>query len=151
MQEMQGQFNSITCITHPGVTCLFVSMPTTKICISGKIGLVVKVQNGGNQGSIAASKSPQYKDMPGNLTFLGVGVCDRGEPLTLKCSKIKAPHVKKCNPGNLTSWDFTASLKVLASIFVFKGEGLGRVGPQTPKKLRVKGAPFLKPETLKQF
>ena len=141
MQEMQGQFNSITCITHPGVTCLFVSMPTTKICISGKIGLVVKVQNGGNQGSIAASKSPQYKDMPGNLTFLGVGVCDRGEPLTLKCSKIKARHVKKCNPGNLTFWGCMENLKVLASIFVFKGEGLGRVGPQTPKKYGLKVPP----------
>ena len=47
-----------------------------------KFGLV-EVQNGGNQGfiaAIAASKSPQYKEMPGNLTFLWFGVCDRENP-----------------------------------------------------------------------
>ena len=75
-------------------------MPITKICnhayapacacISGKIGLVVKIQNGGIQGSIAASKSLQYKGMPGNLTFLRVGVCER-ETLNPKMFKKPKP------------------------------------------------------------
>ena len=56
-----------------------------------------------------------------------------GGPLTLKCSKSQSPHVKKCNPRNLTSWACMVSLKVLASILMFKGQGLEKASPQNSK------------------